>query len=131
MLFLWIFVGGHSDGSSKRYKKNIQSIDYEIFKEILNVNAKSYILKCNNTKNIGIVAEDIYDNCKNLRDYILHYESVEDLTKENNNKKVELDEKYTFTKNISPSQYFASHNLLQFFFFFLQKWSCWSKYGVM
>src|SRR5690606_1727885 len=93
------FLGGSSAGSSIRYKKNIQNIDYEILKEILNVNAKSYILKCNNTKNIGIVAEDIYDNCKNLRDYILHYESVENLTKENDNKKVELNDKYTFTKD--------------------------------
>ena len=93
------FHGGHGDSSSKRYKKNIQNIDYEIFKEILNVDAKSYILKCNNTKNIGIIAEDIYDNCKNLRDYILHYEPVEDLTKTNNNKKVEVEEKYKFTQD--------------------------------
>src|SRR5690606_1008518 len=93
------FLAGSSGASSIRYKKNIQNIDYEILKEILNVNVKSYILKCNNTKNIGIVAEDIYDNCKNLRDYILHYESVEDLNKLNDNKNVQLDEKYKFTKN--------------------------------
>src|SRR5690606_1630011 len=93
------FLGGASTSSSIRYKKNIQNIDYEILKEILNVDAKSYILKCNNSKNIGIVAEDIYDNCKNLRDYILHYEPVEDLTKANNNKKVEVEEKYKFTKD--------------------------------
>jgi len=93
------FLGGHGDGSSKRYKKNIQNIDYEILKEILNVDAKSYILKCNNSKNIGIIAEDIYDNCKNIRDYILQYQPIEDLTKANNNKKVEVEEKYKFTKD--------------------------------
>ena len=93
------FHGGHGGDSSKRYKKNIQNIDYEILKEILNVDAKSYILKCNNSKNIGIIAEDIYDNCKNLRDYLLHYESVENLTKANNNKKVEVEEKYKFTQD--------------------------------
>src|SRR5690606_23510572 len=54
------FLGGATTSSSIRYKKNIQNIDYEILKEILNVNVKSYILKCNNTKNLGIIAEDIY-----------------------------------------------------------------------
>src|SRR5690606_27027034 len=93
------FLAGSSGASSIRYKKNIQNIDYEILKEILNINAKSYILKCNNTKNIGIIAEDIYDSCKNLRDYILHYELVENIIKENDNKNVQLDEKYKFTKD--------------------------------
>ena len=40
------FMAGSSGASSIRYKKNIQNIDYELLKEILNVNAKSYILKC-------------------------------------------------------------------------------------
>src|SRR5690606_24297694 len=89
-----IYYGELTQQSSKMFKTNIQTISDEIIDEILNINAKMYIK--NNQNEIGLILEELIDNCPLLSKYLASYLEINELNPEI---KTKIDNKYIITKN--------------------------------
>src|SRR5690606_723027 len=83
------------DTSSKRYKSNIQKIDENLLDEVFNINVKTFDDTEGNSS-IGLIAEQIFIDCPNLRDYLLCYVDVNKLSK---NQQDKVEHKYKILRN--------------------------------
>lgn len=82
--------------SSKRYKSDIKDIDSnKIIDDIMKLNIKEYKNQFN-IKSIGLIAEDVYDNCSNIRDYLCCFRNINQLQEKD--KKI-IENKYKITKD--------------------------------
>ena len=89
-----IYYGELTQQSSKMFKTNIQTISDEIIGEIFNINGKMYIK--NNQNEIGLILEELLDNCPLLSKYLASYLEINELNPEIKSK---IDNKYIITKN--------------------------------
>src|SRR5690606_10787404 len=70
----------------------------DISDEILNLEAKTYIMNFDKTNkvNLGLIAEDIYLKCPKIRDFVCEYQNIKLIDK---NYRKDIDDQFTFTKN--------------------------------
>jgi len=58
------------DASSLRYKKNIQNLPYDDYKNILNLNPVKFKWKNSNIEGIGLIAEELHE--LGLKDFVIY-----------------------------------------------------------